>query len=372
MLGKFITAFFFIFPGLAWSQTTYVVRPGDTLLKIADQNLGNTDRNNPRRYEFVKKTIKMNPDLKNPNALEPGQTIVLPTEAPAKKETHGEHAEAAVAAAPPPTPVAEPTPAPTPVAVLPPPTNVTNPMQTPVAEATPPAEAPKETVAPTDSHKEASAHHNFIFVQPRFQMIDLVAKDEVTHTKAKMKSKSSVGLDLQYGVILSERFHLLFQAGVTSTQFGDLEGVVGTVNHKSETLKNFAAGVAFEATHSLHLDLMAFYAEHTFLLPPTTTEYKLEAIAIPGAELNISWDFYSGSSSIFGISAIGEYLSAVKKDEVEYKSTVEPFGSLYWKSKLGPDRVNYKVTLTYKQGHQKTSVNKKAEDVSVLGVGFYF
>lgn len=369
MLTKTLVAFIFIAPCLAWSQVKYIVRKGDTLLKIADQNLGNTDRNNPQRYEFVKKLIQLNPSLKNPNALEPGQTITLPTETPAKKQV----------VETPPEPVTAP--APTPAVTLPAPTNVANPLQSPPVEAAAPApETPKEPPAhalepkPQSPAAEApkNAHHNFIFVQPRLQMIELTAKDELAHTKAKMKSKSSVGLDLQYGVILSDRFHLLFQAGVTSTQFGDLEGVVGTVNHKSETLKNYALGVAFEATHSLHLDLMAFYAEHTFLLPPTATDYQLEAIAIPGAELNISWDFYSSNSNIFGISAIGEYLSTVKKDEVEYKSTLEPFGSLYWKSNRGPERVNYKVTLTYKQGHQKTSVNKKAEDVSVLGVGFYF
>ncbi|MBS1972328.1 MAG: LysM peptidoglycan-binding domain-containing protein [Bdellovibrionales bacterium] len=382
MFMKLVTAAFLITPCLAWSQTEYTVREGDTLLKIADRSLGSTDKKDPRRYEYAKNLVKLNPKLKNPNALVPGQTILLPGDAPSMKEAAVKEtapanekvgslkpvaAAAAVIAAKPEPHVAAPA---APAAPLPAPS--------PSAEVKPEAaakEAPeKKEEHAKEAHSAEAAHHNFIFVQPRYQSVKLTSEDEANHTEATMKSNSSVGFDLQYGKIINERWHLLFQAGLTSTRFGEIEDGAGTnVGHKSETLKSFGVGVAYEATPSLHVDLMALYTEQSFLLPEATLgEYRLEAIAFPGVELNISWDIYSGARNIVGLSVIGEYLGNATKDGVEYKSALEPYGALYWKSNLGADRVNYKVTLTYKHGHQETSVNKKKEDVGTVGVGFYF
>jgi LysM domain-containing protein len=389
MFMKSLVAALLITPCLAWSQTEYVVREGDTLLKIADRSLGSTDKKDPRRYEFAKNLVKLNPTLKNPNALVPGQTILLPGDAPSLKEAAVKETKPMKEA-----PAQE---APTKEAA----TSGKVGSLKPVAAATaviaaqpaPPAAIPAATAAPVapaaplpepkpeahealakEAHSAEAGHHNFIFVQPRYHMVKLTSEDEATHTEATTKSNSSVGFDLQYGKIINERWHLLFNAGLTSTQFGDIEDNAGTnVGHKSETLKSFAVGVAYEPTPSLHMDLMALYTEQSFLLPEATAgEYKLEAIAFPGVELNVSWDFYSGARNIVGLSAIGEYLGNATKDGVEYKSVLEPYGALYWKSNFGPERVNYKVTVAYKQGHQETSVNKKKEEVSTLGVGFYF
>lgn len=384
MFAQILFAILVTIPIFAWSQTQYKVREGDTLLKIADRSLGNTDRSNPSRYDFVKKLIALNPQIKNPNALEPGQIITVPDEFKGEKVEKVEKVtEPMVVLKPaaPETSVPDPKVLEAPVPAATGPETHTEKHSVPTREVQAPApEAKKvevhqetksaEASHEADSHK--SAHHNFIFVQPRYQMVEIISKDEVAHTKAKMESESSFGLDLQYGVILNEHFHLLFQGGITNTQFGDLKGVTATVNHKSETLKSLAVGIAYEATSTLHLDFMAFQAEQTFLLPDTATEYKLEAIAIPGAELNISWDYYTNAAHIFGVSAIGEYLSEVKKDGVTYESAFEPFAALYWKSNKGHDHLNYKVTLTYKHGHQETSSTKKAEELTALGVGFYF
>ncbi len=399
MFLKSLVAALLIPPCLAWSQTEYIVREGDTLLKIADRSLGTSDKKDSRRYEYAKNLIKLNPKLKNPNALVPGQTILLPGMAPSIKETAVREtapAKEAKAVESPPKevvtngkvgslkPVAIATaviaaqPAP-PVAV--PATTVPVAPTTPLPEPKPEvhealakeAPAKKEELAKETPSAEA-VHRGFIFVQPRYHLVKLTAEDDATQSEATMKSNSSVGFDLQYGKIINERWHLLFQAGLTNTQFSEIEDNAGTViNHKSETLKSFGAGVAYEATPRLHMDLMALYTEQSFLLPEATSgEYKLESIAFPGVELNISWDFYSGARNTIGLSAIGEYLGNATKDGIEYKSALDPYGALYWNSNYGPERVNYKVTLAYKRGHQETSVNKKKEDVSTLGIGFYF
>lgn len=362
MMNRSFAALLFLVPVLSWSQTDYVVRKGDTLLKIADKTLG---AKSSQRYEFVKKIQNLNPELKNANAIEPGQTLKIPSDTKAvvvEKAVQPAAAPAEILPAPTPTPPAAETPVPAPVA------------PTPVITQTP-LSAHASNPSPHDKnvHEEASSHSNFFFIQPRYQMLEIKTKELATKTNVSMKSQSSFGLDVQYGWILNDHFHLLFQAGLTQTQFNDIKGDTPvSVNHKKETLKSFAAGVAYEATHTLHLDLMLMYADRTFLLPATLPDYELEAVAIPAAELNVSWDFYAGDSNIFGLSAIGEYLLSAKKNGVDYKSAFEPFGALYWKLNYGHDNMNYKATLTYKHGHQKTSVSDQKEDLTALGFGFYF
>jgi hypothetical protein len=368
-MNKFLAAAVLIAPLLSWSQTSYKVKPGDTILKIADQTLGNKDRKNPRRYQVAQEIRKLNPGIKNPNALEPGQTILIPGQAQAEAREEKEQ------------PIAEPMKAPehsTPVAPVVPnePVKAAEPVvevKQPHVESLPPVEAAKPAEPEHAAVSHEGGHSNFFFIQPRYQVLEISAKDTATKTKASMKSKSSMGLDLQYGVILNEQFHLLFQAGATQTQFQDIEGPTGAaVNHTWETLKYFAAGIAYESTSYLHTDLLLMQTERTVLLPTILPDYELHAIAVPAAELNISLDFYTGDSHLFGFSAIGEYLTKVEKDGIEYKEAFEPFGALYWKSKFGHDHLNYKATLTYKHGHQETSVSEQSEDMTSLGLGIYF
>lgn len=362
MFKSALIASLFLVSISSFAQSSYTVQKGDTLLSIADKTLGITKKKDPRRYEFAKQIQTLNPDLKNPNVLEPGDTLTLPgsakpvlAEKPVLIEKPVVEEKPVAIEEPVTTPVAEEAPAPAPA-----------PTPEPIAV---PAPVDHELEKAHDTHSE---HPDFFFVQARYQMLQFKAKDETTKTESTLPAGSSYGLDLQYGKILSETWHLLFQAGFTQTSFKDFKEDGRTINHKSETLKFFGLGVAYELSHTLHLDLMATYADRTFLIPTTPTDYELKAHMIPGADLNISWDFYSADSNIFGVSAIGEYIASLKKDDIEYKSSVEPVYALYWKSNNGHEAFNYKATLTYKQGHQKTSVSEQHEDLTALALGVYF
>lgn len=369
----FIFALLLLIPTLSWAQSRYVVRRGDTVLKIADRKLHITDKKDPRRYDYAKQVRKLNPEIKDLNQLEPGQSITLPedsNEATAVAEHASEKDSPAV--------LIKENPALAPIhEVSANGETTTTHLPAPKAEDAEAASAavtPAATPAASNSHPDSSEEHhaNFFFIQPRYQMIHLEVENPATEGKASLKSKSSFGLDLQYGKIINDRFHLLLQGGVTQTAFQSPEDEATSLNHDSESLKSLGIGVAYEATHTLHLDFMFQYAERTFLLPGTSGTYKLEAVAIPGAELNLSWDLYSGSANIFGVSAIAEYIANAAKEDVDYKSALEPIGALYWRSNFGADRANYKATLMYKHGHQKTSVSEQKEELMSLGVGVYF
>ena len=381
-----MTKLFFIlllFPTLVFAETNYTVRKGDTLLSIVDSQMGTPGKKDPRRYQWAQRLQALNPHIRNPNALEPGDVITIPA-------STGSTAKSPAVKAP-------PTPAATPAATSPKPTAIliSAPTKAPSATvvpaavetseaneplpsfvipaekaenaATPNAEPTHAAATPTPSHDDG--HSDFIGIQPRFQLLNLKVIDQATKTEAKMDAKSSAGLDLQYGKILNEKWHLLAQVGMTYTEFKAIEGAAGaTIDHARETQKFFALGFAYELTHSLHFDALAVAADRTFIIPTSPTTYELKGVMIPGAEANLSWDILHGNSYVAGASLIGEYIAALKKDDIEYKSSLEPVGALYWTSKLGDHRVNYRASLTFKKGHQDTNVSEQKEEAAIAGL----
>lgn len=79
MTTKLVFFTFALVPFSVFAQTHYRIEKGDTVLKIADKVIGTNSKADPRRYEYAKKVQKLNPEIKNLNQLEPGQTILIPT-----------------------------------------------------------------------------------------------------------------------------------------------------------------------------------------------------------------------------------------------------------------------------------------------------
>lgn len=349
------------FPLLTFADTAYTVRKGDTLLSIADRELGITNKKDPRRYQFAQRLREMNPHLSNPNSLETGVVLTIP-DAPkavpsAKTSDRAAARREITLPAPAPAPAAAPEHAPAP----PPPEAASKVAPEAAAEAAPESHA-KADAAGDDEHSD------FLVFQPRVHASSLEATDEATHATAKLTSKSGLGFDLQYGKILSEKWHVLAQLGYTTTQFKDLEAATGsTIDHLEETQKSFALGAAYEISHALHFDVLFLTAERTFIVPGAVAgTWELKGVLIPGLEANLSWDFLHGSSWAAGASLIAEGFAGAKKDSIDYKSAVEPVGALYWKSNRGHDRLNYRAAATFKNGRQHTSVSEQKENATVF------
>jgi hypothetical protein len=366
-----------LFPTLAFAATSYTVRKGDTLLSIVDSQMGSPGKKDPRRYQWAQRLQALNPHIRNPNALEPGDVITLPPTSQTSKPTpKPEAAPTATAKKPTAILISAPTTAPSvaPTAVATPESEANQPLpsfsspQQPVEAAPAVASEPAHS-APAQAQPHEGSHSDFIGIQPRFQLLNLKVVEKATKNEAKLNAKSSAGLDLQYGKILSEKAHLLAQVGFTYTEFKAIEGLAGaTIDHSQESQKFFALGFAYELTHSLHFDALAVAADRTFIIPTGLTTYELKGVMIPGTEANLSWDFVHGTSYVIGASLIGEYIGALKKDDIEYESALEPVGALYWTSKLGDRQVNYRASLTFKKGHQDTNVSEQKEEAAIAAL----
>lgn len=357
----------FLFPVHSFAQAEYTIKKGDTLLKIADENLKTQNKKDPRRFEFAQKIKELNPNLKNPNQLEPGQMIIIPNVIVSEPKL------AAEASSPGPTEEKPTKPVMNEIVEM---AKASEPVKTPeppdeIKIEKPSEKAPEENTTQAESQSHAE-HHDFIFVQARYQMHTFKPQDLSTKTKSTVESKSGFGLDLQYGKVLNHHWHLLAQGSLTQVAFKDFQESGRTLDPKSKNLKFFGLGAAYVFTDNLFADLLITYADRSFFLPANANDYTLKIYMIPGADFNLTWEFLHLDQDIFGVSGIAEYVSAYKKDNVEYKAAVEPLAALYWKSKFGHESLNYKASVLYKHGHSKTTISDQYEDMIALGFGVYF
>lgn len=373
-----ITILFAFSSTIAHADTTYTVRAGDTLLSIADRTLGDVqNKKDPRRYEVARKIKAKNPQLKDPNSLTPGETITIPDANSSDKSARpAKPAPAPVAKAPvipPPAPLPEPEhAAPTEVATSEPAIPIIKQEQ---ATAPAPAPAKAEQAAPAEAHASGGHHEenfDYIAVQPRYQFTHIKVKDLATDEEYKTDSKTSAGIDLQYAKAFGERTRLLVQFGYTSTQYKQFDSATRTLEHLNETQMSYGLGVANELTSTLHLDAMAKMADRTFLIPVDAATYEAHKMMLPGAELALGWDFVSTNSYVVGGSLIGEYIGGATKDGIKYKSAVDPLAMLYFTSKRGSDKMNYRVSALYDKRDQNTDVTEQVEDTWVAGLTLYF
>ncbi|MBX3021787.1 MAG: LysM peptidoglycan-binding domain-containing protein [Bdellovibrionales bacterium] len=342
---------------LTLADTTYVVRRGDTVLKIADRQLGDTTgAKDPRRYALARQILAKNPDVKDGNALTIGQTLVIPG-MPTKEA-------AAVTAAPPATVAQAPTTEPAEKAVV---AEAAHPVAAASAEAAPPVHQEHSTSV---AHGQ---HPDFWTLQPRVQMVDFHTKDRTTHEKVELHSQLFTGLGLGYGWALGDHSHLLFEvganyAGVKATSHHDY-----SIQKKELWLKNFSFGYETRLTHSLHLHVVAQLNDYLILVPTSVASvYAVRSVQMPVAEVALGWSFLHMSSSVLGLGAAAEYVFPGKDAGVKYKTGFEPAATLYWQSENGADQVNYRVDVRYQPTAQKSDFIDQHGTGYGLRLGFVF
>lgn len=359
----------------AHADTTYTVRAGDTLLSIADRTIGDVEsKKDPRRYQLAQKIKAKNPQLKNPNNLTPGETIVIPGIAATTKAAPEPSKPVPTVKAPvipPPAPLPEPEhSAPAEVAATEPAIPILKPAtEQPKVESPTPAEAPAAVETRGEKHEE---NFDYLALQPRYHFTHIKFTDLATGQKNKVDSKTSAGLDLQYAKAIGERARFLVNVGYTSTQYKPFDSNALTLEHVNEKQWSYGLGIAYELTSALHLDVMAKMADHTFVLPVDATTYEMHGIALPGGEISLSWDFVNANSYLVGASVIGEYISGTTKNGITYKSAFDTIGMLYVASKRGSDKMNYRLSATYDKRDQNTNVTEQAEESWIAGLTLYF
>lgn len=342
----------FVLPSFSLADSTYKVRKGDTILKIADKTIGITnDKKDPRRYKFAKEILAKNPALKEPYNLEPGQTIVLPdfkkakTSAPRKaapaivnelpeesvQETGRAKKEDTVQSENMKLPVRVPKPQPLPE------------IPTPVyQEPEVIGETPSALVeAPKPHHN----HNDFFFLQPRYQTDSYHLKNKTTDQKLELSSQSNLGMNLGYGKAWGESSAFVIEGGVSSVQMKNFAEEELTFDKRTILLKNLALGSETHLTPSVQVVTFLTYADYLVMVPDNLGTYFLKSVMMPGVEIALSWDAVHFGSSALGVNLTAGYIADGTLDGLKYTTGFEPAYALYWKSENGANQTNYRVDL---------------------------
>jgi hypothetical protein len=360
-----ILTFFVAFSATSFADTEYVVRPGDTVLRIADRALRITDRSDPRRFDFAKKILAQNPQIKNKNALEIGDKITIPAT--------GERAVASEAPekAPAPEEIVEEKAVPEKVEESMAPEAVVPEVKKVVLEEEPKVNAPKE-VEPAKAHgsDREIEPSDFFAVEPRYVFNSYKVKDKQADKDLNLYSKVNAGIGFTYGKMLTHDLVLLFEAGAQYTQMRSLHDPQGDLVEQSQWLKDFAIGVEYEIVYSLSVEAKATLADHLFILPRGGMEYAVEGVLIPGGEIALNWAFLQQRSFFIGIGVGAEYAGWASKSGRTYKSVIDPAASLYWQTRRGEHKTNYRLAATYSASGQSSDVTD--QDGTNIGANFSF
>lgn len=387
MLKKTIAVLLLTLPMQALADTSYLVREGDTVLKIADKIIG--AKKDPRRYAVAKKILALNPGIEDSNLLSPGQSIVVPdsfdkkpssasAEVVTKKnpkvipvimdendkstvEASSDDSEEMTEAAPGKQPI-----------IVPPEDKATSAaaLESVIAASAKKSEEKPSIIVPASPPPPpppSLASSGFLLVQPLMDFSDYKITNKSTDREVNVKSRLSSGLRLQYGINLKSDLHFIVGLGADYTQLDQFDDGTTSLAHTIQWQKTVNAMLAYDLGTQWHLLGKIEGADRLFVLPNGTNSFDTENVFIPGAALSINWDFLQTHSFLLGASVGGHYFGEASKDGITYKSSLDPSASLYWKSR-GLQTLNYRVGVDYLLRNQDTDTTKQREETFIFGL----
>lgn len=335
---------------ISWADTTYEVRRGDTIYKISDRFLGKSGTDN--RTAFAHQILAANPNLENPDIIEPGMKIQVPVRL--ARKTHPQTAaasyedgsrEVAELVRVPESPAAEEPVKPEPI---------------PEAKESHPPE--HREVAESEEEEEG----NFAEIRARAEHTEYKIKSEELNEDLKVNTKISPSINFLYGKKLMSKLHLLVEAGVTHAQFNSFSDAQVSADPTKAWLRNFGVGLEYEIAEPLRAELTAQFVDRFFFLPRENNTYYLSRVMIPEAELILSWSFWRMHQWALGVAGEVEFNTTVHHDNTAFKSTFDPAAALYWETKYGAKNTNYRVSATWSTDAQHA--DNQEQDANIYGL----
>ncbi|QDK38454.1 LysM peptidoglycan-binding domain-containing protein [Bdellovibrio sp. NC01] len=389
MLKRTLALALITLPVLAFADTTYVVREGDTVLKIADKILASKDgKKDPRRYAFAKKIVAANSSIEDSNLLSPGQSIVIPEVEEKKKkviqivmdendkstvEASAQEVDETAAPGKQPIVVGEAE-ALAPVVV--PPTVATaateqvaktEPQAAVQAEIKKEEKVPELPVAKADLKLPKDMEsEDFITITPSVEFSNFKVKNRSTLQESEVRSKVNTGLDVQFEKSLNEKTSVLFNLGFSYVQLDQFDDGVTELSHTIQWHKRVSLGLAYALTPRLHFEAKVEGADRLFIIPESANHLDTVDVFNPGAEITVAWDFIHTNSSVVAAALSGHYYDGLTEDGVTYKSSFDPAGSIYWVANAD-GKMKYRLSVDYSVRNQGTDLTEQREES--LGFG---
>jgi hypothetical protein len=307
------------FSTTAWA---YVVKNGDTLSGITYENISAKVYG---KDGSLNKLLALNPHIKNPDRIFPGQVISL-------------------------------------------------------SEVDKLAEVPtmERNIATNDSEIAPEASTLFkrgalVALTPFYNITNISATDNTTGSESIVASKYYVGVNASYIQEWNKDFQTAINLKLASIAFEEPTSSTKTLQDASKFLSTIGLETNHNAAEKVHLKLGLSYGKELFIRAASTQSTAVDAVNIPSISSKISYIIKDLSPLTLGVSASYSAKMPTKVDTYKVKFGHEYGASLYLKQLTGySQNSNIQTELGYTQRKQNTSFSSQTETSIMLGVRFFF
>jgi hypothetical protein len=326
---------FFAIVGVSTTTWAYVVKKGDTVSKIAYQNISKKIYGNDGA---INKILKLNPQIKNPNFIKPGEVINFDEKVPLELSKVSLERQ---------------------------------PGEDPVSSSPNDIEKHVEELADDTAH--VFKPDGLLVLNPFYAIKNLSTIDKTTGSESTIASKYNVGLSAYYVQEWSKDFQTAVNLKLSTIGFEEPASSTRALQDKSK----FLSSLGLETNHNFGLNtqlkLGVSYGKELFIRASSTQSVAVDAIDIPSISSKISYDIKKLSPFTLGISASYSAKFPAKTDFYDVKFGHEYGASIYLNQLTGKSRLStIQTELGFSQRAQNTSVTTQNETSLMLGVRFFF
>jgi hypothetical protein len=318
---------------------TYVVKKGDTLSGIAGQTLhgkiyGETGG--------LKKLVLLNPDLKNPDLIFPGDKINLSEDDYVLAE-----ASAGLAGA------------------------NRRPAEIEFEKAADQSlEVVKpEAIAPSQEEKEG---YSLLETNPRFFYTRIDGIEPDNGSTGKLLSKLNYGISGSWRQLWSESFESYVTLGVT--RFNLTSATNRMLENSKQTLADLEAGVRWHLTDKTVMLFSLGAGDEIFYRASSTSVVTIDSVMVPKLNFGLTQDLITKKPFTLGAELKLTGLSPTSTDSYSVKTGWAYQGRLFVKQEPKSSSLTLSTGVFYGARHQNTSyVNQKRTDVGIdFGLSWSF
>ena len=315
----------------AWA---YVVQEGDTLSTIAYKNISKKVYGDSGS---LKKIIALNPQIKNPNFIRPGEEISI-----------GEVAVPALAKS--------------------------GDVNRSIAAEVEVKEPVEQCVSEVASEKNTLFRRvASILLAPYFSIISLDSKDNITHSESTVASKYSAGITASFVQNWSESFQSAMNFKVGKVDFEKPTSSNRTLSESDKLITGLGIETSHDLSEKINLKFNADYSKELSIRAASTQSDTVDAIYIPSFGTKLSYEIANLDPFLLGVSGIYKAKMPAKSEGYDVRFGNEFGASLYLKqlaNKVDDSRIE--TELGFLQRLQNTSVASQQETNIILTLRYYF
>lgn len=325
---------------------TYVVQPGETLSHIAQKKVPHKPYTVFSKGGALEKLVGLNPQVKNPDLLTPGEIITLP----------GAEQELAFVS-----------PAPSELAREP----ASEIEVSPKAEPSPKTE-PSPPSIPAEVTDDSAGRYGIISLTPGFSFFRINATDPSTGGTAQILSNVNTELSLSWKQVFSPATQTHLDFNYSRLSLSDPKP--RTISTPSNSVFGFDLGI----THSLSPQFRIFssfgYKQELLLRALSSSTLTLDRLFVPFLSIGASYEILKAKPFTFSVDGQAAYLAPTQGSEYKFNGGPSFLGRLKMSQDVKLIHGTLEGAFYYKLQKQDTSVaNQTRTDVgATVGASWSF